>query len=301
MAVSEASDRHSSADSGVPAWRRARRVGLRHAGPVYRSGYVNAFLTGRVDDGRELALVAGTHSRSYPYLHPRSNWDDVLLIVGADTFRLSSRRISTLRLSLGPGNAAALSFNGRAYTPARAAVQIDFQFNLFAQIHKARPQGLGLIGMLWQPALVVGTGALTIHDRRLGVSRVVGEMERGTLTNLRGRLFQFGYDYFVTARESTAPAVCVEFRTYELHAGSSGLALRTLLRIRPARELLTLEGTQLENGDVHNLRPHAEESITVMVSNRVNLGPGTITRELVRVGSAERARFALREHIEANK
>jgi hypothetical protein len=95
--------------------------------------------------------------------------------------------------------------------------------------------------------------------------------------------------------------VCVEFRTYELHAGSSGLPLRTLLRIRPARELLTLEGTQLENGDVHNLRPHADESVAVMVSNRVNLGPATITRELVRVGSAERARFALREHIEANK
>ncbi|HSL70868.1 MAG TPA: hypothetical protein VK864_11545 [Longimicrobiales bacterium] len=291
--------------SGIPVWRRESRGRLGTLGPFYRAGYLNAFLTGRVDDGREFALVAGTHSRHYPYRHPKSKWDDVLLVIGADTYLATGRRISSLGLALGPRDAASVFYNGRAFARSGAAVQLDFQFNLFARVFPPRPQGIGtryaVLGLQWQPALVIGTGSLTIHDTRLRVSQVIGEMERGGLTSLRGRWFEFGYDYLCSVRERETPAACVDFRTYALHPGRRGLLLRALLRLRPATELLTLGPDRLEPGDPHKLRPQRDTNLHVMLTNRVDLGPATISRQIVRINEAGNAGFALHETFTPNQ
>jgi hypothetical protein len=269
-------------------------------GPLYRSGYLNTFLVGRLEDGRDLALVAGTHSRHYPYAHPYSKWDDVLLAVGADTYLVSGRQISSLGLALGPRDVASVFYHGRAFSRSGAAVQLDFNFNLFARLYPMRPQGLGLrpllLGLNWQPALVVGTGSVTLHDRRVRVPHVVGEMERGSLTNLRSRFFEFGYEYLSAARPDV-PACYVEFQTFALRTGLSGLPLRTLLRLAPARESLTLEGSRPEPGDRLTLKPLASEAVTRVLAHDVNLGPAIIHRELVRIGSLDTVRYAFREQI----
>ena len=45
-------------------------------------------------------------------------------------------------------------------------------------------------------------------------NRVLGEMERGTLTNLRGRMFEFGYDYLAVTRSADEPAAYVEITKF---------------------------------------------------------------------------------------
>ncbi|MGH7469191.1 MAG: hypothetical protein ACRENP_14640 [Longimicrobiales bacterium] len=291
---------HPGESSGVPLWRRERWPRVVFLGPLYRSGYLNTFLVGRLEDGRDFALVAGTHSRHYPYAHPYSKWDDVLLAVGNDTYLVSGRQISSLGLSLGPNNVASVFYHGRAFSPSGAAVQLDFQFNLFARLYPVRPQGVGLrpmlLGLSWQPALVVGTGSLTIHDRRVRVPHVTGEMERGSLTNLRSRFFEFGYEYLAAARPDV-PACYVEFHTFPLRDGLAGLPLRTLLRFAPARESLTLEGNRPEPGDRNMLKPAPTETVTRVLAHDVNLGPAIIHRELVRIGSMATVRYAFRERI----
>jgi hypothetical protein len=295
----------SETHSGIPVWRRESRGRLGTLGPFYRAGYLNAFLTGRVADGREFALVAGTHSRHYPYYHPKSKWDDVLLVVGAETYIVSGRRVSSLGLALGPRDAASVFYNGRASARSGAAVQLDFHFNLFARTYPPRPQGIGtryaVLGLLWQPALVVGTGSLTIHDTRMRVHQVIGEIERGGLTTLRGRWFEFGYDYLAAVRERDTPAVCVDFRTYALHRGRRGLLLRWLLRLHPAAELVTLGPERIEPGDPYAVRPQHEADLRVLLENRVDLGPATIARQVVRFDDPGPAGFGFREIFSVNR
>ena len=286
--------------SGLPNWRRERWPLPPFYGPLYRSGYLNAFLVGRLDDGRDFALAAGTHSRNYPYANPLSKWDDVLVVVGGDGYLVSGRRISSLGLALGPRDVATVFYSGRATSPSGASVQLDFHFNLFARQYPARPQGVGvryvLLGLLWQPALVVGTGSLTIHDQRAQIPHVVGEMERGSLTNMRSRFFQFGYEYLAVAR-ADVPAAYVEFRSYALHGGLTGLPVRLLLKLSSGAEALTMEGARPENGDRLSLKPAATENENRLLGHEVNLGPATIKREIVRVGSLSSVRYAFRERI----
>jgi len=288
-------------EAGVPVWRHERQSRLRVPPPLYRSNYLNTFLSGRLEDGREVALVAGAHSRYFPYHNPRSGFDDVLLVVGSETLRVSGRHISSLGISLGPRDSASVFYNGRAYARSGAAIQLDFHFNLFARVHAARPQGVGIphlmLGLLWQPALVVGSGTITIHDDRFRVVNVVGEMERGTLTNVRSRFFQFGYEYFATARTGGAPVAYVTFRTYELHPGLAGLIVRAMQRIHPSRESVTMSGDRLVEGDPNEVNPGGLEKLEPVVGHTINLGPASISRGIVRVGQGDSARYAFHERV----
>ena len=289
--------------AGVPAWRREGRPRLPLLGPVYRSGYLNAFLVGRLEDGRDFALVAGSHSRHYPYAHPQSKWDDLLLAVANDTYLITGRQIAALALSLGPGDVARVSFHGRAFTSTASAVQLDFHFNLFARQYPARPVGLGVrrmvLGLLWQPALVIGTGNLTVHDRRASIPHVVGEMERGSLLNIRSRFFEFGYEYRAAVRPG-APAAYVEYQSYPLHPGLVSLPVRTVLRRERGRASLTLAGDTPEVGDRFHLKPTTGESTTSLLAHEVNLGPAIIRRELLRVGTLASVRYTFHEQIRLN-
>ena len=120
-------------------------------------------------------------------------------------------------------------------------------------------------------------------------------MERGKLNNVRGERFEFGYEYSAAARCDGTPAAHVRFQTYPLHSDERGDLLRTLLRLRPAAESVTLEGHEAKEGDVHQLQPVS--SAEVVAGHDIDLGPAIITRELVRWNKSN-PRYAFREWIE---
>jgi hypothetical protein len=286
--------------SGIPVWRREVRAS--QIGPFYRSSYLHVFLTGKLEDGRDVALVAGTHSDNYPYFHPDSSFDDVLLLVGPHSYLVTAREIPSLGISLGPRDAASVQYNGQVTLPDDSVVPIDFHFNLTSQTYRPKSLGIGTgaftLGLLWQPALIVGNGSITIKNERLRIAKVVGEMERGSLLNVRGSAFQFGYEYFATARTTDVPVAFVKFHTYALHHGANSWLLRLLLKFSPAREAVTLEGERPHPGDPFALAGAGAAS-DLLVGHSVDLGPAVIHRQLVRVRSMPHSRIAFHERIEA--
>jgi len=290
-------------------WRRERRGRIHVYGPLYRSGFLAAFVCGRLDDGADLALAVGSHASHYPYAHPRSRWDELLLVAGDERLLVSGRRISPLGIALGPGRRAIIAYHGRAVrvasgdarsTSRAVDVDVDLNLDLDAVVHHPRIQGLGirrpLIGLQWQPALVRGSGSLTLDGRRRRIASAAGLMERGSLTNLRGKLFQFGYEYLAVCRPDGEPAAYVRFTTTPLHGGITGLPLRLLLTTGIASEEVTLTAARPQHGDAFGLAPGPGEPVAGLVSHRMEIGPGTLVSELVAIGDTER-RYGLRQIV----
>ncbi len=291
------------------AWRRDRRGRVHVYGPLYRSGFLAAFVCGRLDDGADLALAVGSHASHYPFAHPRSRWDEFLLLAGDERLLVSGRRISPLGIALGPGRRATVAYHGRAFRMApggapdasrAVAVDVDLNLDLDSVVHHPRIQGIGLrrplIGLQWQPALVRGSGSLTLDGRRRRIDHAAGLMERGSLANLRGKLFQFAYDYLAVCRPDGEPAAYVRFATAPLHTGMAGLPLRLLLATGIANEEVTLTAARPLHGDVHGLAPGPTEPVTALVGHRIELGPGTLVSELIAIGDTER-RYGLRQIV----
>jgi hypothetical protein len=294
---------HPSAPGAEPAgehvWRQERRGRSLVLGPLYRSGYLDAFLVGTLEDGRDIALAAGVHSRHYPFFHPRAKWDDLLLVVGEERLSAVGRNVSSLTLTLGPKRRAVVGFHGRATRPSGALVDVHLHLELEATIYPPRAEGIGLryalMGLQWQPALVRGSGSVTLHGQRVRVASITGLMERGSLTNVRGRWFHPSLRYLAAARVTDGdPAVYVRFDVQPLARGLAGLPLRLFLRANPVEEELTVAGPRVRSGDLLGLGPGEHEPIEALMRHVVDAGPARVVRELVRVGEGDRRRYAFR-------
>ncbi len=269
--------------------------------PFYRAGYVNALLCGRLDDGGEFAVAAGEHGRNYPFFHPRSRWDDLLMVAGGRRLLAAGRRLPPLTLVLKDDGSALLAYRGLAATARGALVDVDLKLELTAGLRPPRWEGLGrgrlLLGLRWQPALVRGTGTLTLDGTRRRVEALTGEMERGSLQNLRAKAFRVTYDYMAVTRPGADPAAQVTFRTHPLAHGPAGLLLRALLFLARAHENLTLSDGRTERGDPRALGPAPGEMVEPWVESVVNLGPARLIRQLARIGPSGRHRWGLIERF----
>jgi len=283
-------------------WRRERRGRSRVFGPFYRSGFLRAFLAGRLEDGAELGVACGTHSRYYPYFHHRSRWDDLLLVAGEERLRVTARNLSTLSISLGPGRRGSIAFHGLAFRRSGASVDVDLHLELEVTLLPPRVEGLGyrfaVAGLQWHPALVHGSGSLTLRGERRPIVLASGLMERGSLRLLRSGLFRFGYDSLIVTRAADPPLAYVRFGAWPLNAGFAGLPLRLLLLGRTAREDVTLSGDRLLPGDHADLAPARHEAEEVLLASRVDVGPAHVVRRLIRLPAG---RLMLREHIEPHR
>ena len=269
--------------------------------PFYRAGYVNALLCGRLEDGSELVVMAGEHGRNYPFLHPRSRWDDLLMVAGECRLLAAGRRLPPLTLVLRDDGSALLVYRGLAATAGGALVDVDLELRLSAHLVRPRWEGIGrgplLLGLRWQPALVRGTGTLALDGARRRVEAVSGEMERGSLRNLRWRGFRVAWDYLAATRPGPDAAAHVAFRSYPLARGPAGLLLRALLLLAGARENLTIAEGRTESGDARGLAPAPGEAVEPWVESVVNLGPARLVRQLARIGPPGRHRWALLERF----
>ncbi|MBI4546230.1 MAG: hypothetical protein HY703_13610 [Gemmatimonadetes bacterium] len=298
------------ADSPAPAtpagrgaiWRRERRGRALVYGPFYRSGYLGAFLVGTLEDGSDLAVVAGSHARHYPYFHPLSKWDDLLVAAGSERLLIAGRRVSSLNIALGPSENATVAYHGRAFRTSGAAVDLNLHLELRATVHHPRAEGLGvryaLLGMQWQPAFVRGSGSVTLEGRRLRIESATGLMERGSLIHLRGRMFQFAFHYLAVARAG-GETVYLRFSTAALHRGLAGIPMRLMLAGNVAREELSIGKGRPAPGDREQLAPQPGEATEPVLVHRVDVGPAYLSRELVRIGSGEGRRYGLRQSIDA--
>src|SRR5512142_552013 len=117
---------------------RERRDRPRAVWPFYRTGYLSTFLSGRLEDGSPFALAAGAHGLHYPFYHPRSRWDDLLLLAGDRRLLGVGRRLPPLSLALGGDGSALVAYHGLAAGEGGALVDVDLQLELRAMLYPAR-------------------------------------------------------------------------------------------------------------------------------------------------------------------
>lgn len=119
----------------IPPRERRGRAG---AWPFYRAGYVNALLTGRLEDGTDFAVAAGEHGRNYPFFHPRAQWDDLLMVAGGRRLLAAGRRLPPLTLVLRDDGTALLAYHGLAATTRGALVDVDLNLRITAGLQPPR-------------------------------------------------------------------------------------------------------------------------------------------------------------------
>jgi hypothetical protein len=276
----------------------------------YRSEYVNVTLAGRTRGGDPFALVTGKHSRDYPYAHPESGWDDVLVLAGGRALAVWGRSLAELSIELAPADAPRgryhVRFDGRAREAdgreIDLALSLSGNFVRFRHFQLAKPYDvfdLGAPGLRWQPfELTGGEGSwVAVSGGRLALEASFGELEQGRVLNVASRRFAFGYDYFCPAHAGETPYASVSFVSQAVDpTGLFGRLLDAYLR-RTASATLAIEGGALRRG----ARPGApappdDDPAAILSRHTIPLGYADLDRRLVAApDAAGRPTFGLRE------
>ena len=249
---------------------------------LYRSSYHNSTVVLRAAGARSIAIVAGKHSRFFPYHHEKSQWDNLLIFVDGVGHACSARELTGLRVELEGSSRARISIHG-AFTasdgPRQFAVDLCFAATPGQVYTPGKVLDWWFIpGMRWQPfhlVLIPDESQFTMAGESLPLVSGGGEIERGELVNLRWRSFAFRYDYLCLIPPDT-DHVRVDFATRSLTRRTwLERAVDWLLR-RTGRLALNL-GPDAEAPD----RPRKARDFEVLVQDRVNLGPALLDRQLV--------------------
>ena len=275
---------------------------------LYEAEYINTVLKAVNQSGESLELVAGSHSRNFPYFQDEP-WDNVLLAVGAARYEqtIRSQGLVGFEFNTNLENQSAAgrieiagSLNDASGGPA-ANVQLVIEGDITG--FEARQEGRlfdGLPGMRWHPfALTAGTARLQLGSLSLQFSTVAGQIEHGKLNNLDGDEFAFDYDYLSAVNLESSPYEYVWFETHALDQSILGKLLDDYL-VRYASEELTLQDGELLCGNPGGVvRPAKEDDSVVLLENRVPLKLAVLRRQLVRTrGSSGVTLSGLREIFE---
>jgi hypothetical protein len=264
--------------------------------PTFEGHYVNAFVAGRTADGRQLAILAGSHV-NFPYADS-AKYEQVAVLVGeAEPVVLTGRpQLGGLEIRLSSGTAQ-LSYAGNG-------VALDLRFD--AVRHPDRFEGdpaqlgdllLGLgapsdhaPGFVYTPYDLTGlrSGTLVVGGERIRLATLHGQAEAGRVNAPTDRRFETAYDYMGAPTIDAGPAYTyVGFVTHSLHGGSDG-ALDSYFR-QTASEDFTLERGALVAGNPHGVATAFDNTRGVPAGARnvgqwsLGLGPGVLYRKLLRM------------------
>jgi hypothetical protein len=274
-----------------------------------RSEYVNLVLRTQTVDGRPVCVVAGVHSDAFPYYHPRSQFDNILLLVGKEAFgasigaeRRSPGQGKDFSLRVTPGKRALkLRFRGRlrhAGSGQRVPVSLDLRcaltwtpevrFGLKAA--GAWVPGSLKAGMVLRPAIVrpdpKGVGALSLAGSfaALRVNRVIGHVEHSTLDNFRSSKFGVTYDYVAVASSPRAPGGAYSYVVAQGKALRSDSTLSHFLGKYLASDPASKITGHLRQGVAKRIDGNHfkvdPKPVSVLISERVDLGMALLDRNL---------------------
>jgi hypothetical protein len=276
----------------------------------FQSRYVNLVIAGRAG-GRDVALVAGSHDRDFPYWQTLP-WDNGLLWDGSAGYHFTHRAQGAalaIEVDVEQGSSTGrIRFKGqmsRASDGAPTSVELDLPVSLrcFAPFQLGKRYNFLDIdevpGMRWQPCeLEADAGSLRIGaGPAVKITGLHGELESGVVSNLRARAFALSYDYVAVTRADGQRHALVDFTSHALDA--SGVLGKTLdwYARSFASETLTLSDGRLERGNpLEVARPAPTDSSVLLFEAPVDLGLATLRRQLIRTADASGASlYGLRE------
>lgn len=288
-----------------------------HGGCDYRGHYANAFVAGKAEDGRKVAVMGGYHT-DFPYHDAGSGYDQIAVFVGGEQPVVVTGRPALAGFELAPADGRTrLAYSG-------AAVRFELEFRSAEQppLYEGDPADLGDLlvttlpiesdrrpGFVYTPyeltRLVAGELVLPAGpgERRIELRALHGQAEAGVVEAPTDRRFRSAYDYIAAPTPAAHDAYTyVGFESRALHDGPDG-ALGPYFAATASDEF-TLERGQLAEGNAHGaiapfdntagLPPGAHE----LARWRTDLGPGVLHRALVRTRDASGRRLiALSETI----
>lgn len=286
-------------------------------GPTYRGRYTNGMLAGKTADGRQVAVMGGTHD-DFPYHDPGSDYDQLAIWVhGSAPIVVTGRpALEGLTFRLGKRTARL------AYERERAA----FDLRLRAVRHTARyygdPADLGdtfielgyepseeAPGLVYTPYELTRLkhGTLSLRGERVELRDLHGQAEAGHIDAPTDRRFRTAYDYIAAPTlRGGRPYTYVGFDVGALHAGLDG-ALGTYFHETGSDEF-TLEQGRAVSGNPHGAPAPFDNTGSLPGGARavgewdVDLGPGVLHRAFVRVrDGSRRPLLALSEAIEEDR
>jgi hypothetical protein len=278
----------------------------------YRASYVDLVVAGSCERGT-VTLVAGSHTRSFPYFETEP-WDNCLLQIGDAGYTFTGRiQGAALRFEFDVDAAAprgAIRFSGemrRASDGAAVAIELDLPIALAPQPTRKLGESYnvleleGMLGLAWTPYALTGEpgrGArVRIDGAELAISDLRGSCERGVLTNLRARELAIAYDYLAVACPGDDGYGVIQFTSHALHRGGViGGAVDWYLR-SSASASMTIDRGGLRDGNPRGVyRPPDGDPAAVRFETEVDLGPAVLKRQMVETRDrAGRALFGLRE------
>jgi hypothetical protein len=289
-----------------------RDAGMAHGGTglhIYHASYVNLVLSAHSERGT-VTLVAGSHTRSFPYFETEP-WDNCLLEIGDAGYTFTGRVTGTaLRFEFDLDAAeplGAIRFLGemrRASDGAAVAIELDIAIALTPYPTRllGEPYNFlkldGMLGTAWTPYQLTGErGRVRIDGAELALDGICGVCERGQLTNLRAPAFAITYEYVAVTRPGGDGYGLINFTSHALHHDSVlGRALDWYLR-KSASVLVTIEPGELTDGNPHGVYIPPQDDATVLrFENEVDLGPAVLRRQMIETRDrAGRALHGLRE------
>ena len=284
-------------------------------GPSYRGEYANSFMVGRTAEGRQLSVMAGTHT-DFPYHDPGSSYDQVAVrLDGEEPLVLTGRPgLRGLKIELGE-ETASFSFAG-----GKLRLELQLRSIRHEPRYEGDPAQLGDLfiemgyepegespGLVYTPYELTGLlrGSITLRGRHIRLGALHGQAEAGSLEAPTDRRFESRYDYIAapTVASTRAPFTYVGFETRALHSGSEG-SLDSYFHETGSDEM-TMEGGSLSDGNPHGVpaafgnRGKLPPGARKLAQWAVDLGPGILYRKLIRLRAASgQAVEALSETIE---
>lgn len=290
---------------------------------LFESAYRNFVLAGRSPVG-DVALVAGTHSRSFPYVGT-APWDNGLLWVGGRGYHFSHRANGghlIIRADLGAGpSSGTITYRG-PMTRAADGTHVHVDLRLSVALAPQPPRQLGRLsewliqrwgvgspwsgggaslGMRWRPASLSGNGTISVGGSEpVVVDGIAGELEDGQTRSFASPRLAFAYDYVALAAPEPHGYAFVDFVSHALDRSTAlGRALDAYVS-RTASVSITIAGTTAQAGNVRSVvRPPAADGSVVLFENRVDLSLAVLRRQMiVSRDGAGRTLYGLREIFE---
>lgn len=288
---------------------------------TYEGHYGNAFVAGLARDGREVAVMGGSHA-DFPYHDPGSGYDQIAVYVEGKQPIVVTRRPTAehFRLKLG-ARRSAIRYRGR-----RVRVKLDFRSIEHPPLYEGDPADLGdralelglggyserRPGFVYVPYELqrLKRGRIVLIERRRGavtekseirLRRMGGQAETGTIEAPDDPRFRSAYDYIAVAPVGGPRYAYVGFDTHALHSGPGG-ALDPYFAATASDEF-TMQGGSFSEGNARAAPiPFDNTAGTapgeVLARFHVDLGPGILNRALVSARDGRGARvLALSETI----
>lgn len=262
---------------------------------LYQGSYVDLVLAAESERGM-VALVAGSHTRGFPYVDTEP-WDNCLLLIGDAGYTFNGRmEDASLHFDFDvtqPAPRGKIRFDGEMRRagddlPVRVELEIAIALSPFPTRMLGESYNFleldGMLGMRYTPYELSGeVGSVRVAGTEVALHSIRGSCERGVLTNLKAHDFAIKYDYVGVACPGDDGYGLIQFTSHTLFDGTLlSKALDHYLK-KSASAVMTIESGKVTDGNPRGVySPPQDDPAVVLFENNVDLGPAMLQRQMIK-------------------